>query len=347
MNVTTEALVRLYAKLLHLYPARFRNEFAEEMQSVFRDSVNDEIKNGFFSFIVLVLRDVGGLPFNVLREFWHEFQGKELVMLRENTSGSSVTIGQVIMGILPFLLFSLVTIILELPPSLYEQDWFNSLGSYLFFIFLILPAIGFCIGWVRSFPRWSYPYFGMALIMAFYIRNGSTPGIILFGIPIFGRELWGWRAWIPLAAAFLIALIVSRSLKPLLRFFINLWNDWTIPSYLMVGVLPLLVWVIFDEMDRLYTLYFMVTFALLFAGMVILYLRSQTTGQRVVVLTVGVLIITFSAVLGTNSFWLEHNGIHPSGARNMLILAGKVALVMLLPTWLELIRRSIGRLRIA
>lgn len=292
------------------------------------------------------LRELGGLPFNVSREFWQGFHGKELIMLDENASGSPATTGQLVMGTLPFFLSGLIMIMLELPLSLFELDWFNSVGGMLFLTFLILPAIGFGIGWVQHFPRWSYPYSGMALIWAFYIQNASTPGINLFGIQIFGRELWGWRAWIPLVAAFIVALAISRSFKPSIRFFTNLWNDWTIPSYLMLGILPLLVMVVFDEMDRLYTLYFMIAFAVLFVGMVILYLRSQTTARRVLTLTLGVVVIVFSAGLGSNSYWLAHQGTFTTNAE-MFVQAGKIALVMLLPAWLELLRRSAGRSRLA
>ncbi len=347
MNILIRLVIGLYSRLLNLYPGRFKDEFAFEMQTVFRDSVNDALRGGILPLAILCLRELSGLPFNVLREFWHEHQGKELIMLHENASGTPATTGQVMMGAFPFLLFSVIMILLELPISLLQRDWFSPVGITLFLAFLTLPAIGFGIGWVQNFPRWSYPYAGMALILAPYIQNASTPGITLFGIPIFGRELWGWRAWIPLATAFVIALVVSRSFKPFLRFFTNLWNDWTIPSYLLIGALPLLVWVLFDEMDHLYTLYFMIPFAVLFVGMVILYLRSQTTGQRVLTLTLGVLIIVFVAVWGTTSYWIEHNGIYPSGVRIMWTRAITVTLILLVPAWLELLRRFIGRLRIA
>jgi hypothetical protein len=345
MNVVMTFLIYLYSKLLFLYPRRFRNEFAEEMQVVFRDSLDEAFRDGILPLAMLCLRELVGLPFNILREFWHEFQGKEIIMIRENVSDSPATTGQVLMGAFPFVLFSLILIMLELPLALYMLEWFTALGGTLFAALLILPAIGFGIGWVQNFPRWSYPYTGMALILAFYIQNVTTPGLNLFGIPIFGRELWGWRAWIPLAAAFVVALVISRSFKPFVSFFINLWQDWSIPSYFIAGALPLLVMIAFDEIDRLYSLYFMVLFAVLLVGMVILYLGSQSTWQRVLVLTIGIPAILFPAVLGSNSYWLAHNGMYVSGARHMLALAGKISVIMLLPAWLELLRRVPGRFR--
>jgi hypothetical protein len=185
------------------------------------------------------------------------------------------------------------------------------------------------------------------LIAALYIQNASTPGLRFFGIPIFGRELWGWRSWIPLTAALVIVLAVSRSFKPLTRFFVNLWQDWSIPSYLMVGALPFWVMIMFDEMDHVYSLFFVIPFTVLLVAMAFFYLRSRTTWQRVLALSLGVIVIIFPSVLGSNFYWQRHSGITLSGAESMLLLAAKVSLVMLLPAWLELFRRSAERLRTA
>lgn len=345
MKLVIVSVIYLFQKLLHLYPAKFHSEFSDEMQVVFGDLINEAARDGILPLVILCLKELGGLPINVLREFWHEFQGKELIMLHENSSNSPATTGQVMMGALPFFMFGLIMIMLELPVFLFDQDWFNSLGGFLLFVFLILPAIGFGIGWVQNFPRWSYPYSGMALILAVYIQNASTPGVSFFGIPIFGRELWGWRAWVPLAAAFVIALAVSHSFKPFIRFFTNLWNDWTIPSYLMVGVLPLLVMFAFDEIDRMYSLYFMIPFGILLVGMVVLYLKARNTWQRALILTLGIIVITFPTVWGSTSYWIEHNGINPSGVRSMWTTAATITIIMLIPAWLELLRRSVARLR--
>ncbi len=347
MKPVTASLIYIYSKLLHLYPVNFHAEFSDEMQVVFGDLINEAARDGILPMMVLSLRELGGLPFNILREIWHEFKGKELIMIHENSSNSPATTGQVMMGALPFFMFGLIMIMLELPVYLFDEDWFNSVGGFLLFVFLILPAIGFGIGWVQNFPRWSYPYTGIALILAFYIQNASTPGVRIFGIPIFGRELWGWRSWIPLAVAFVIALVVSRSFKPFIRFFTNLWNDWTIPSYLMAGILPMLVLVAFDEIDRIYTLYFMIPFGVLLVGMAVFYLQGRNAWHRVLALTAGVIAIIFPAVIGTISYWLPRNGIYPSGVRTMWTRAITITIIMLIPAWLELARRFVGRLRTA
>jgi len=350
MKFVVSSLTHLYAKLIHLYPVRFRTEFAEEMQIVFRDSLNDAIKDGTRLVVMLCLRELAAFPFSVLREFWREFERKETMMIHEKVSNApekTVTAGQVIIGSLPFFLFGLIMILFELPnlDTLITVGWFASLVSTLFGMLLILPAIGCSVGWVQNFPRWSYPYSGMAFVLALYIRNASTPGLNFFGIPIFGRHLWGWRAWIPLGVAFVVALMVSRSFKPFVKLFANLWKDWSLLSYLMAGFLPLIVIIAFDEMDRLYSLYFMIPFAVLLVGMAAFYLLGPYIRQRVLALTVGILAILAATALGTSSYWLEYAGTSLQGAGRTLEIAITIALIMLIPAWLELLRRSVGRLR--
>jgi len=342
MNFIARLVIAVYSRSLALYPRKFKNEFADEMGTVFRSSVEDTAAEGTFPLISLCTREFMGMPFSILKEFWHEFQGKELVMLRKSNSSSPA---QVIMGVLPFFLFGLILILFEIPVDVYSKKWVNVLLTFMFAALLILPVIGFGIGWVQDFPLWSYPYAGTALVLSLYFQNVSTPGLNFLGFPIFGRELWDWRAWVPLGISFIIALAISRSLKPLISFFVHLWNDWSILSYFMVSAVPLLVMFAFDEINRMYSLYFMIPFAILLVGMVVFYLRAQNAWQRALILTVGTITIIFPAVIGTISYWLPRNGIYPSGVRIMWTRAITATIVMLIPAWLELLRRSITRLR--
>jgi len=269
-------------------------------------------------------------------------------MVKENVIDStekSATVAQVIVGSLPFLVFGLFLILLELPPEWKMPDWVLPARQSLFLFLLILPAIGFGVGWAQNFPRWSYLYTGMALIMALYIANVTTPGLQILGYPIFGRQLWGWRAFTPWMAALLVALAISRSFKPFLKLFTNLWADWSILSYLMAGFLPLVILIEFDEIDRLYSLYFMVPFAVLLVGMAAFYILGRRTWQRVLALTVGVLVIVAATAAGPTSYWLGHGGTSVPNAWRLAGRAVIMVLIMLLPAWLELLRRSARRPR--
>lgn len=57
-----------YAALIRLYPKRFRDEFAEEMQAVFATAVTEAARSGIKSLLVLCLRELWDLPAALLRE---------------------------------------------------------------------------------------------------------------------------------------------------------------------------------------------------------------------------------------------------------------------------------------
>jgi hypothetical protein len=80
------------------------------------------------------------------------------------------------------------------PPGEFPHEWNIPVwvpGIFFVSTLFVLP-IGICIGWIKGFPRWSYPYVGHVIVFSLYMVNVATPGFL------FGRELWGWRAWIPL-----------------------------------------------------------------------------------------------------------------------------------------------------
>jgi len=165
----------------------------------------------------------------------------------------------------------------------------------------------------------------------------ATPDLQILGVPLFGRQLWGWRAWIPLAVVALISLLVTRSLRPLLRLFTNVWHDWTLLTFGMFGILPLWVAINFDEMDRLYSLVFMVILTVLMIGAALLYLRSRRPGARIAALAIGIVPTIAVTVVAPTLYWQRHGWVNPRGAA---LLGGAVLLAMFLPAAIGLFRRA-------
>lgn len=235
-----------------------------------------------------------------------------------------------------FLLWGLLLIAGEIPHEWAAPAWIHTLAGILFVGNLVWPPIALCVAWIQSFPRWSYPYVGHMVVYSLYMTSVATPGLQLFGYPIFGRELWGWRAWIPLAIVALIALLVSRSLRPLLRLFAQVWQDWTLLTFGMFGVLPLWVAISFDEVGRLYSLYFMVILAALMTGAALLHLRSRRPGARIAALTIGIVPTIAVAVVAPTLYWQRHGWVNP---RAVVLMGGAVLLVMFLPAAIGLLHR--------
>ncbi len=73
-------LVWLYARLLRLYPRRFREQFAGEMAAVFALAVADAAQDGPASLLRLCLRELRDWPGRAIQEHWRERTGRKAAM---------------------------------------------------------------------------------------------------------------------------------------------------------------------------------------------------------------------------------------------------------------------------
>ena len=91
MKILLRLFTRVYARLLRLYPTKFRHEFSNEMQNVFEELAGETAKDGLAPLLVVSLRELGHLPGNLLVEAWHEGFNPGLV-LRTVKEGTVQTI---------------------------------------------------------------------------------------------------------------------------------------------------------------------------------------------------------------------------------------------------------------
>ena len=283
MKNVFDSLMTLYARLLHLYPRRFQAEFAEEMEVVFRDLLDEAFEKGILPFIIVCIKELGGLPISILREFWHEFGRKEMVMVTnekvEQELSTSVRSShwEAFLSALPFAVFGVVCMIGKI-----RVPW---VGIYIYLTFYLFVLLGLLIGLVKAFPRWAYSYLGWSLVYAWWWTNMYTRGLKLFGYT-FGNEAWGWRAWAPLFITVGIAILLTRSIRPLRELVLGIWQDWTLLSlamYSFVGFMMLL----YDEVRSPYTIAFMTASTLVICASVWIFMRSANRVHRFITLLAG------------------------------------------------------------
>ena len=276
MNFAIASLTHLYSKLLLLYPRRFRDEFAEEMQIVFQDSVTEAVGNGMLSMIFICLRELGGLPLSILREFWHEFGRKETVMVTNekmepaSTRSGKASHWEAFLSALPFAVFGVVCMINKI-----RVPW---VGIDVYLAFYLFVLLGLLIGLVKAFPRWAYSYLGWSLVYAWWWTNMYTRGLKLFGYT-FGDEAWGWRIWVPIFITVGIAILLTRSIRPLRELVLGIWQDWTLLSlalYSLVGFFMML----YDEVHSPYLFALMTGSTLLISASVWFFMRSANRFHR-------------------------------------------------------------------
>jgi hypothetical protein len=166
MNHLVRFVIYVYSRALGLYPRRFRDEFAVEMRTVFRDTIRETVAEGPWSFIVVCGREFMGMPFNIWREIWHEFQGQEAVMpgtpffpLKNGTWGESFWAG------LPHLLFAIFVVI---SGAMTNPRLAAISGIILAFLLFAGLLVTIYYTWRSHWPAWSaswYGYVGLVVLL--------------------------------------------------------------------------------------------------------------------------------------------------------------------------------------
>ncbi len=139
------------------------------------------------------------------------------------------------------------------------------------------------LGWVKGIPRWSFPYWGIALALS---------GLFF--------DQWGWRAWIPVVLVAVIASLLARGMRPLAQLITGVWHDWTRLSFASYGGLSLALAIAFDEVKGQGPV--VVLSAVLALG-ALAYMRSTRMWQRALALFGGFSLIWTAATVYLAHYW--------------------------------------------
>lgn len=151
------------------------------------------------------------------------------------------------------------------------------------------------IGWVKGFPRWSFPAIGFCLIssmLLFYMKP-----------PISEQELGLW-AWVPLLITMLIALLFNPSIKPIREIIKKIKDDPTLILFTVYGFVPTFISFFTDEIHSLGMLPFCLLSILILSLGLFGFLRFAKKKTRLWYLLIS-WIIAFSIIFISTSFYYE------------------------------------------
>jgi hypothetical protein len=315
-----QVLVWLYGRLLYLYPRRFRVDFGAEMQSVFAQAVADECG---YKLLFLFLRELRDLPGSLLDAYAAQWSRGGSMFTQDKHVPPS-TRWQALAGALPFLAFGIASILGKVGRG-YDIRGLNAEMAVYF-----MALIGLLIGWIRGFPLWSYGYLGWSLLIA-----GFNTNVRIYGVD------WGYRVWAPLALVVALALLWTRSLVPIKRFFLGIWNDWTRLTFVMYA-LSVFVALAYDENHHPFLILLMAASTLIVASGAWVFLRSSRVIGRVLSILVGfiaaMVLVGISYLtwdwrayygLPPSDYWLDSLGVAPVGVLFWLLILFWPALIVL------------------
>ena len=201
------------------------------------------------------------------------------------------------------------------------------------------------VGWVKGFPRWSYPYGGLVLAFTSVVVADRLDLWIIFN---------RYARWIPLLVMAAIALLLGRLWRPLRSLYKGVWHDWTRLSFGLYGILPLALAIAFDEVRGPYEAPCLAASSVILAVGALAYIRSARTSQRALALLTGMTLswavaTAFLAIYwdGRQEPWMWKPGHWYETARWMVKDWVVLAALMFAPALLGLLRRSVKFIRTA
>jgi len=315
-------LARIASALLRaslaLYPKHYRREYGEERACILRLALEEAAGGGPLRLFQFCIREWRDLPLSLFREHI-----KELRLRMESNDTDLQNIREpgytLWVGILPFVLLGIMAVAFEFPREWGNAELFRTLGGVLMFGGYLIILIGLLFGALAGFPRWSFPYLIYSIVFALYVSHAATPGLTVFNIEMWGRELWGWRAWVPLGIVIVLVLLVNRHPWQLLK---SLWKgvvkNWSHLTFGLYGLLPLFIFIGLDEMDNAYSFPAAVGGAIFILTGAILYLRLKSRFWRTFSLFLfayfGILVIMATS----NFYWNTHSVNFTTGERRLL-----------------------------
>jgi hypothetical protein len=341
---------RLYALLLHLFPSSYRQEYGDELQAVFDLSFDDALKQGRWTVLHLIFRELTGLPGALIYE--HLRHAKRANMIDKFSSYFDFTHGswkEFFTALLPFFLVCFAMPLLNYLVRLRFLSLTNKVGPGILFALLGLFVILLVLGLMKGLPRWALPYLGFVCsLLSVYVFSILIMGPVYLvfpgifdGLYFLGDFLFDGALWFGL-------LLIVVSVGPLSRkipAFRHFGEDWTLLSFVVYGAIPWALLLTFDEYvgDEPYT----VLAFLVLAGGVWFYLRSRGKWNRfgaligALILVLLITVVSKAILLPSQTWPIDIDlGLLKSEIKHTIIMWMWLALIMLLPALISLFPRN-------
>lgn len=170
-----------------------------------------------------------------------------------------------------------------------------SILSMTFLASVIMMYALFCIGWVKEFPRWSFPAIGFCLLFSAFFSYVRIPSFSSERL-----ELW---AWFPLLLTVLIGLMFNSSFKPLKALARKIKDDPALILFALYGFAPIFVSLFTDEIHSLWMLPSTILSVVILCSGLYLFLKCKRKKIRLLFLMLSGTLALLITSVSSFFFW--------------------------------------------
>jgi hypothetical protein len=248
---------RFYTILVRLYPPKFRSEFEIEMNAVFRQSLRES--GSYYSRFKLLLHELRDWPGALFEAYQDERSqdmklGNGINIFQGRVPGAPTSWRQAwlpaLAGVWIFILLGPLAVASMYPyPAPAWHDQYH-LPEALMMITLVTLLAGVVIGVWRKFPRWSFPYLAVLVMISglpllLFISQVLLPQV--YNHPGLFSGIFQLAAMaFSYAVSLGIVILLARYWRPLRSLSLSLRSDWTQLSF---GLFILMTW-LFGQIDH-------------------------------------------------------------------------------------------------
>lgn len=283
-----------YRAALRLYPTAYREEYAEEMQTVFALRLAQSGEN----LLKLCLRELRDLPFSVVAAYLRERNRQKMKnnlerwFVQEPGSGK-----EILLAVLPFFLTAFVTGFLSLIPTVDQFPMWVG-GLILLTLFLLQAVLGIA-GLLARLPRWSMPYAGVPIALLPLVGIISLNAVGIITTPTGINAYLTTTMFLAISVVFMLLglrllLWLASKIKLTQPFVERVQVDKTLLSFMMYG--GTLVFVALNYEDTTDGGVYLMLSALSMIGGAWMYLRQKNLPRQMAALAIGNSLAIFFSI---------------------------------------------------
>jgi hypothetical protein len=309
-------LIRLYRSLLNLYPRRFSEEFAEEMEGIFSDLLDETLTLPRLDLAKFLCIELFHLPGEALHQHL-KIRRKKGTDSEPHPDGwdGPASRREVFVAMGVFILPA-VTIWFNYGLNI-STGWLAGLMGILFFY-----------GVYRGFPRWSLPYLGLALsalsfMFIFQWAADLVAPAVIARLAIAGHNqsthlllqaFWAGLMWLSLFFLVFIAIGFLAIFRRFRTLFWKVRQDWTLVSYILYAGAMFMLFLTFNQYRYEKPYAVASTFCLMSGAW--LYMRSSKRWKRALSLLIGLTLAMWTAAAGlwSGGVWLNLGNLQSWGS---------------------------------